>query len=139
MKMAMKNVCLIVSMIYISEIYLSLNPAKTHILRLLCRIKIKFDVVRMMIKIPIGNGINIVAEQGIDSSFPREIYIGLVNDNDMWLQDLAIVRQAYKLSDGENDGVDYIDGKYQVLVYADKDNEDYTHKFDIDEAEYSSL
>ena len=45
MKMAMKNVCLIVSMIYISEIYLSLNPAKTHILRLLCRIKIKFDVV----------------------------------------------------------------------------------------------
>lgn len=96
-------------------------------------------MVRMMIKIPIGNGINIVAEQGIDSSFPREIYIGLVNDNDMWLQDLAIVRQAYKLSDGENDGVDYIDGKYQVLVYADKDNEDYTHKFDIDEAEYSSL
>lgn len=101
--------------------------------------KIKFDVVRTMIKIPIGNGINIVAEQGTDSSFSREIYIGLVNDNDMWLQDLAIVRQAYKLSDGENDGADYIDGKYQVLVYADKDNEDYTHKFDIDEAEYSSL
>ena len=92
-----------------------------------------------MIKIPVGNGINIVAEQGTDSSFPREIYIGLVNDNDMWLQDLAIVRQAYNLSSGDDDGGEYIDGKYQVLVFSDKDNEDYTHKFDINECECSSL
>ena len=43
-----------------------------------------------MIKIPVGNGINIVAEQGTDPNFSNEIYIGLVNDNDMWLQDLAM-------------------------------------------------
>ena len=91
-----------------------------------------------MIKIPIGNGVNLVAEQNADEEFEREIYIGIVNDNDMWLQDLAVVRQAYKLPSGDNEDAEYIDGKFQILVYAGKDNEDYTHKFDIDEVEYSS-
>lgn len=92
-----------------------------------------------MIKIPIGDGLNLVAEQGEDTCFPREIYVGIVNDNDMWIQDLAIIRQAYKLPSGDNDSVEYIDGKYQVLVYTDKDTEDYTHKFNIEETEHSSL
>ena len=107
--------------------------------------KYKFDLaeevqeVLDVIKIPVGNGINIVAEQGTNSSFPREIYIGLVNDNDMWLQDLAIVRQSYNLPSGDDDVAEYIDGEYQVFVFSDKDNEDCTHKFDIKECEYSSL
>lgn len=88
-----------------------------------------------IIKIPLGNGINLVAEQGTDANFKREIYIGLVNDNDMWVQDLAIVRQKYDIQESTR----YIDGKYQVLVYADKDDEDYTNCFDIDEVECSSL
>lgn len=92
----------------------------------------------MKIKIPVGNGAYLVAEAGC-SDFPREIYIGLVNDNDMWLQDLAIVRQTYNLPSSDDENIRYVDGEYQVLVFADKDNEDYTHKFDISEAEYSSL
>lgn len=93
---------------------------------------------RSMIKIPVGNGVNIVAEQSSDPNFTREIYIGLVNDNDMWLQDLAIVRQKYEVPKDEC-VVNYVDREYEVLVYSDKDDEDFTHKFGIQECEYSSL
>lgn len=91
-----------------------------------------------IMKIPLGNGINLVAEQGTDPNFSREIYIGLANDNDMWVQDLAIVRQKYKLI-GDSEIVGYVDGEYQVLVYSDENDEDYTHKFDIKECRFSSL
>lgn len=48
----------------------------------------------VVIKIPVGNGVNLAVEQGTDEGFKREVYVGLVNDNDMWIQDLAIVRQG---------------------------------------------
>ena len=87
-------------------------------------------------KIPIGNGVNLVAEKSTDPSFPKEIYVGLCTDEDVWVQDLAIIRQKYEIRDDE---VKYIDEILQVLVYADDESEDYTNIFEIKEVHQTSL
>ena len=87
-------------------------------------------------KIQIGNGVNLVAEKSTDPSFPKEIYVGLCTDEDVWIQDLAIIRQKYEIRDDE---VNYIDEIFQVLVYADDESEDYTNIFEIKEVHQTSL
>ena len=87
-------------------------------------------------KIPIGNGVNLVAEKSTDPSFPKEIYVGLCTDEDVWVQDLAIIRQKYEIRDDE---INYIDEIFQVLVYADDESEDYTNIFEIKEVHQTSL
>lgn len=89
------------------------------------------------IEIKIGNGISLVAEQNTDPMFSKELFVGLVNDEGAWIQDLVIVKQKYNIS--KNNGVEFEDGKYEVFVYADENNEDYTNCFDIEEAKYSSI
>ena len=81
-----------------------------------------------MEKIKIDLGIaTLVAEKGTDKNY-REIMIGLENKAGCWLQDLAIVGQKYHYTDdaevAQDKGID-------VMVYADKDNEDYTHHFEV--------
>lgn len=65
----------------------------------------------------------------------KEFYIGLEDEDGVWIQDLAVVREKYSF--GVDESEKYITkpvkGIYEVLVYADKDSEDYTHKFSIDE------
>lgn len=48
--------------------------------------------------------------------------------NGVWYQDLAIVRNAYTYN---GDTVEWKDEEFEVLVYSDKDNEDFTHDFSI--------
>ena len=82
------------------------------------------------IRIPLGNGINLVAAQS-GPPYNREIAISLEGDRDskFGAQNLAIVCQKYDYS---GDGVKYVPDKFNVLVYSDSMNEDYTHKFEID-------
>ena len=84
----------------------------------------------------LGNGVNLVAEKSTDPSFPKEIYVGLCTDEDVWIQDLAIIRQKYEIKD---DKANYIDEILQVLVYADDKSEDYTNIFEIKEVHQTSL
>ena len=81
------------------------------------------------IKIPLFNGFSLVAERNADPTYNREIFIGLVDDSGVWYQDLAIVRNAYGYDGGWN--VLWEENLYEVLVYSDKDNEDFTHDFTI--------
>ena len=46
-------------------------------------------------------------------------------------QDLALIRQKFKYT--EDDDVENIPGKYEALVWSNASQEDYTHKFEIDE------
>ena len=80
------------------------------------------------IVIDLHNGTKLVAEEGCDSAYPNEIYIGIMSDDDVFWQDLAVVRVKYAISNGEPE---YIEDKFEVLVYADEKNEDYTKKFEI--------
>ena len=78
------------------------------------------------IKIDLGFA-TLVAEKGTDENY-NEIFIGLEDKNGCWLQDLAIVGQKYHYTDDtevvQDKGID-------IRVYADKDNEDYTHHFEV--------
>lgn len=78
------------------------------------------------IKIDLGFA-TLVAEKGTDKNY-CEIFIGLEDKNGCWLQDLAIVGQKYHYTNGtevmQDKGID-------IRVYADKDNEDYTHHFEV--------
>ena len=70
------------------------------------------------------NGFKLAAgyavKQNQGSNFSKEIYVGVIKDN-VWYQDLAIVRSV----------ADQDDNEFEVLVYADKDSEDYTDRFRI--------
>ena len=78
-------------------------------------------------KIKIDLGIaSLVVEAGNDQM--KEVYVGLEDSNGAWFQDLTVIGQKYHV-DGEN--IAYDEG-IRVRVFADKDNEDYTHSFDID-------
>lgn len=80
------------------------------------------------IVIDLHNGTKLVAEEGCDSTFPGEIYIGIMDESEVFWQDLAVVRGKYN-----NNGIEprYGDDKFEVLVYTDEKNEDYTKKFEI--------
>lgn len=78
------------------------------------------------IKIDLGFAI-LVAEKGTDESY-HEIFIGLEDKDGVWIQDLAIVGQKYHYTD---DTEIVQDKGINVMVYADENDEDYTHKFDI--------
>lgn len=79
------------------------------------------------IKIDLGFA-TLVAEKGTDESY-HEIFIGLEDKDGVWIQDLAIVGQKYHCTD---DTEVVQDKGVNVMVYADENDEDYTHKFDID-------
>ncbi len=80
------------------------------------------------IVIDLHNGTKLVAEEGCDSTFPGEICIGIMDESEVFWQDLAVVRGKYAISNGEPE---YIEDKFEVLVYADEKSDDYTKKFEI--------
>lgn len=81
------------------------------------------------IEIPLPNGYFLVAEQNTDPSYLNEIFIGITDGNGVWWQDLAVVRNAYEI--GDDYKIHWKDEEFDVLVYSDKDNEDFTHDFTV--------
>lgn len=68
----------------------------------------------------------IVADINTDPNY-REVFVGLEDKCGTWIQDLAIVRQQYHYENG-----DVVHDKgINVKVYADANDEDYTHSFDV--------
>ena len=69
---------------------------------------------------------NLVAEASTNDY--KEIYVALESKDGVWLQDLAVIGQKYHYDDDLNV---VNEESIRALVYADKDNEDYTNAFDI--------
>lgn len=89
--------------------------------------KMEKDNKRITIELP--SGLKLVAEQNLDREYQNEIYIGIETLSGDWCQDLAIVRNAYTLDD--NLVVRWKPDEFEVLVFADKNDEAYTDKFSI--------
>lgn len=88
------------------------------------------------IVIDLHNGTKLVAEEGCDSAYPNEIYIGIMSDDDVFWQDLAVVREKNAISNGEPE---YIEDKFEVFVFADEKSEDYTKKFEIERCSSNAI
>ena len=71
------------------------------------------------IDMDIGNGFRLVAETNIDDEGNQEIFIGVADQNDNWLNDLCAVRHR---SGG-------LSGVFQTLVWKDPDKDSYTDEF----------
>lgn len=82
------------------------------------------------IVIELKNGHKLVAERNPDPNFENEIMIGIIDPYGYWIQDLATVRECYTING--NLEPETIDDKFDVLVYANADEEDYTHNFVVD-------
>lgn len=81
------------------------------------------------IVIPLPNGYQLVAERNTDPSYNREIFIGITDGDGVWLQDLAVVRNAYEITD--NFETKWKDDEFEVLVYGKEYDEGYTDSFNI--------
>jgi hypothetical protein len=84
------------------------------------------------IEIPLQNGYKLVAEQNTDPNFSHELFVGITDGNGVWWQDLVIVRPAYAVRDNPFHPVEVNEDKFDVMVYSDAYNEDYTDKFQVD-------
>lgn len=85
---------------------------------------------RMEIKI--GNGLRLVAEQNVQP-YEREMFIGIIDENDQWIQDLVIVRNEYEhvTKSVKDTEVKWNDNIFEVMVFGEEYNEDYTDLFKI--------
>lgn len=93
---------------------------------------------RIAIELP--KGLKLVAEQNVNPEYQNEIYVGIETSDGIWHQDLAVIRNAYFIDD--NLVVNWNPYKFEILVYANKDDEDYTNKFSVelrDDGEQPSL
>ena len=69
-----------------------------------------------------------VAEQNADPQYSREMFIGIEDADGAWLQDLAIVRSSYRY---DGDKVVWNDEQFDVMVFGEEDEEDFTEEFNI--------
>jgi len=77
--------------------------------------------------IDLSNGLKLVAEQNTDPQFKNEIFIGVMKDDGVWYQDLAIVRNAYSYNSTAE--VQWDEENFEVLVFGNENDEDYTECF----------
>ena len=80
----------------------------------------------------IGNGKNIVVEK-LDwhDEFPNELAVYICDENNVVLQDICLVRQHYERNNVNECAK--VDDRIDCMVWADCEDEDYTHKFVIDQ------
>ncbi len=80
----------------------------------------QIDGIFQEMDITLNNGYHLIVEQNTDPGYQNEIMVCITDNNNSVNQDLAIVRH---LDNGN---------KFEVIVYADKDDKDYTDKFEIE-------
>ena len=80
-----------------------------------------------IVEVSLPNGDKLVAEANYDPDY-KEIIVGIISDG-VWVQDLAAVGEKYFYENGEKKTVN---DEYQILVWADKDQEDWTEKFEVE-------
>lgn len=79
---------------------------------------------RIAIELP--KGLKLVAEQNVNPEYQNEIYVGIETSDGIWHQDLAVIRNAYFIDD--NLVVNWNPYKFEILVYANKDGEDFLNQ-----------
>ena len=77
--------------------------------------------------IPLSNGYSIVSERNT-GEFNQELYVGIEDSTGAYVQDLVVVRPTYTFKDNN---VVFDSDKFEILVFGDADQEDYTEKFTV--------
>ena len=80
------------------------------------------------IAIPLDNGYKLIAEQNTDSEFNKEMFVGIEDETGRYIQDLAVIRPTYHF---ENENVKFDSDKFELLIFGDENEEDYTQKVTV--------
>lgn len=85
------------------------------------------------IRIEIGNGNKLVVMQNPDPDFSKEVFAMIEDKDGRWIQDLAIIRPSYHYADNEKGEPvpKFSKNTFDIIVYADCGNDDYTNKFEV--------
>ena len=83
------------------------------------------------IEIEIGNKKLVAFIQDWEDELPKEVYISIVDNNGIFLQDICMVREHYSYNE-DDDCFEIDSDRVDCRVWSDVDNEDYTYKFVID-------
>jgi hypothetical protein len=86
--------------------------------------------MKKQIEVPVGNKKIVAYVQDWDDGLPKEIYISLVDDEGILLQDICMVREHFSYN-SKNDEFEIDDDLIDCKIWADSDNEDYTDEFII--------
>lgn len=82
------------------------------------------------IEINIGENKLIASVNDWADGMPKEIFISLVDKNDVFIQDICLVREHYHYNTKKED-FEIDSSLIDCKVWADSDSEDYTHEFII--------
>lgn len=86
--------------------------------------------MKKQIEVPVGNKKIVAYVQDWDDGLPKEIYISLVDDEGILLQDICMIREHFSYN-SKNDEFEIDDNLIDCKIWADSDNEDYTDEFII--------
>lgn len=75
--------------------------------------------------IPLSNGYKLVSERN-SGEFDKELYVGIEDPSGAYVQDLVIVRPTYTFKDND---VIFDSDKFEILMFGDAEQEDFTDKY----------
>lgn len=84
------------------------------------------DVKHYPIEVALQNGDRLVADISKETN---EIDVGIVNSQGSWIQDLATITPKQFVNDRNK--AEITNGIFKVLIFADGNDEDCTHEFEI--------
>lgn len=84
--------------------------------------------VNEKIEVAIPGGRTLVVETNDDPEFPYEVFVGITDSQDRFLQNLALIGQDYDYPSNDHRWLN----RYSVRVWGDSENEDWTDEFIID-------
>lgn len=76
----------------------------------------------------LGNGFSLCVEASENPDFPNEFYVGLIDEEGVWVQDLVMVLESYGFSKEETH---FDPNEVIVSVFGDESSEDPTDEFRI--------
>lgn len=76
-------------------------------------------------EISIAHGRKLLIQQNQDPNYKNEVFIGVRDENGVWMQDLVCIRQPYEDT--------WVPGKYEVIIYGDGQYDGATEIITIEE------
>ena len=76
----------------------------------------------------LGNGFSLCVEASENPDFPNEFYVGLLDEEGVWVQDLVMILESYGFSKGKTH---FDPNEVIVSVFEDESSEDLTDEFRI--------
>lgn len=80
-----------------------------------------------MLSVKLPNGKYLVVAKSEDPEYPCEIYVGIMDEDERWSQDLAVIMNDYHYENG----IRKYDNRISMDIYSDSNSDYATDEFKI--------